>query len=77
MVISRQENHGDHLEVENCKFKRVRSFKYLGVTINSKNNNYKEIKIRTTAGNKCYYGLMNTLKSNIALIENYIIPDIY
>jgi len=56
MVISRRENHGEHIEVENFKFDRVHSFKYLGVTINSKNNNYEEINIRTTAANKCYYG---------------------
>lgn len=40
MVISRRENHRKYIEVENFKFERVHSFKYLGVTINSKNNNH-------------------------------------
>jgi hypothetical protein len=45
MVISRRENHGKHLKVENFKFEGVHSFKYLGFTINSKNNNHEEIKL--------------------------------
>jgi len=40
MVISRRENHEENLEVEKYKFERVQSFKCLGVTINSKNNNH-------------------------------------
>jgi hypothetical protein len=34
----------------------------LDVTINSKNNNNEEIKIRTAAANKLYYGLTSILK---------------
>jgi hypothetical protein len=49
MVLSKKENNGQHLEVKNFKFERVHSVKYLGVTINSKNNNREAIKIRTTA----------------------------
>lgn len=46
MVISRQENQEEYLEIENYTFKRIQyHFKYLGVTINSKNNNHEEIKI--------------------------------
>lgn len=62
MVISRRENHEDHLEIENYKCEKVHSFKYLGVTISSKNNNHEKIKIRTTTTNKWYYGLTNILK---------------
>ncbi|VVC33079.1 Hypothetical protein CINCED_3A019245 [Cinara cedri] len=61
MVISRRENHEENLEVENYKFERVQNFIYLGVTINSKNNNHDEIKIRLTAANKCYYGITSIL----------------
>jgi len=63
MVISRRENHEENLEVENYKFERVQNFKYLGVTINNKNNNHDEINIRLTAANKCYYGVTSILKS--------------
>ncbi|KAF0746237.1 Craniofacial development protein 2 [Aphis craccivora] len=54
IVISRRENHEENLEVDNYKFERVHHFKYLDVTINSKNNNHDEIKTRLTAANKCY-----------------------
>lgn len=59
MIISRRENHGKYLEVENYKFERVASFKYLGVTINSKYYNHEEIKIRTTAANKIINAIMD------------------
>lgn len=54
MVISRRDNHGNHTEVENYKFERVHSFKYLGVKIYGTNIYHEEIKIRITAENKCY-----------------------
>jgi len=63
MVILKRENLGEYIEVENFMFERVHSFKYLGVTINSKNNNHEEINIRITAANKCYYGLTSIFKS--------------
>lgn len=66
--ISRREN----LEVENYKFERVRDFKYLGATINSKNDNHDEIKIRTAA-NKCYYEVTSILKSKQISIKSKII----
>ncbi|VVC27522.1 Hypothetical protein CINCED_3A024446 [Cinara cedri] len=62
MVISRQENHEENLEVENYKFERVQNFKYMSVTINGKNKNHEEIKIRLTAANKCYNGVTSILK---------------
>jgi len=64
MVILRRENLGEYIEVDYFKFERVHSFKYLGVTINSKNNNHIEINIRTIAANKCYYRLTSIFKSN-------------
>ncbi|KAL4152688.1 hypothetical protein QTP88_000521 [Uroleucon formosanum] len=72
MVISRRENHEENLEVENYKFERVQNFKYLGVTINSKNNNHDEIKIRLTAANKCYYGVTSILKSKQVSLKSKI-----
>lgn len=44
MVISRQDNHGEYLEVENYKSEKVYKFKYLSVEINYKKN-YEEIRI--------------------------------
>jgi hypothetical protein len=72
MIISRRENHGEYIEVENFKFERVHTFKYLGVTIISKNNNHEEINIRTTAANKCYYGLTSIFKSKQVSIKSKI-----
>lgn len=37
------------------------AFIYIIISIN-KNNNYNEIKIRTTSVNKCYYGVTSILK---------------
>jgi len=48
------------------------SFKYFGVTINSKNNNHEEIKIRTIAGNKLYNGLTNIFKSKQVSLKSKI-----
>lgn len=44
---------------------------HLGITVNSKNNNYKEIKIRTVA-NKYYYGLTSILNSKHVPIKSKI-----
>ena len=79
MVISRRENHGEYIEVENFNFERVYSLKYLGVTINSNNNNHEEINTRITAANKCYYGLTSifkskSIKSKITLYKVIIRP---
>jgi len=72
VIISRRENHEENLEVENYKFKKVHNFKYLGVTINSKNNNHDEIKIRVTAANKCYCGVNSILKSKHVSLKSKI-----
>jgi len=72
MVISRRENHEENLEVENYKFERIHNFKYLGVTINSKNNNHDEIKIRVTTANKCYYGVTSILELKQVSIKSKI-----
>ena len=50
---------------------RIHNFKYLEITINSKNN-HDEIKIRATAANKCYYGVTKILKSKQVSINSKI-----
>lgn len=45
---------------------------YVLIIMNSKNNNNKEINIRTTAANKCYYGLMSIFKSKQVSIKSKI-----
>lgn len=69
MVISRRENHGEHLEFENYKFQRITMYKNLGVIINNNYNNHEEIKIRTTAANKWFYGLENIFKSKLVSLK--------
>jgi hypothetical protein len=73
MVISRRENQGETLEIENYKFERILNFKYLSFTINSKYNNPDEIKIRITATNELYYGVTSILKSKQVSIKSKII----
>lgn len=78
MIISRRDNHGEHLEVKNYRFEISHSFKYLGVTINSINNNHEEINIRTTSTNKCYYGLtLTNIKRRVTQFKNHSIIGCY
>ncbi|VVC46515.1 Hypothetical protein CINCED_3A024067, partial [Cinara cedri] len=70
-----QENHEENLEVENYKFERVQNFKYMSVTINGKNKNHDEIKIRLTAANKCYNGVTTILKLKQVSFKSKITID--
>lgn len=43
------------LEVKNYYFEKVDNFKYLRVDMNNRNNYHEAIKLRTKAGNRCYF----------------------
>jgi hypothetical protein len=51
------------LNVGSYKFERVDKFKYLGSLVTENSEKSTEIKIRTAAGNRCYFSLIKLLKS--------------
>lgn len=63
MIIGRQNWMNPVLEVCHFKFKRVKSFKYLGSIVSEKNDVTKEVAASIHAGNRTYYGLANLLSS--------------
>jgi len=53
--------------MEDMTLEKVPIFKYLGVDVNEKTNNHKEINCRIIAGNKFYFSLVQvktTIKKN-------------
>jgi len=67
MVVTRgnQLDQNRRLKIENYCFKKVESFKYLGVNINIRNNYHEEIKLRIKAGNRCCFALQKTFRSKL------------
>jgi hypothetical protein len=53
------------LNVRSHKFERVDKFMYLGSLVPDNSENFTEIKIRITDGNRCYFSLIKLLKSRI------------
>jgi hypothetical protein len=49
--------------INNYVFEIMDEFKYLGSTVNNSNNVSNEIRFRIMVGNKCYFSLINLLKS--------------
>jgi len=43
----------------------VANFKYLGVNINENADSHEEIRLRLTAANKSYFGLVSLIKSKM------------
>ena len=67
MIASRDEHRWiniTNITIQNEKFERVRSFKYLGSVITDNNLMAEEIKERLQIGNRCYWALTPLLKSN-------------
>lgn len=65
MNVSRREHPQNAITVKDMLLERVWNFKYLGVDINSQADSRKEIHWKITAGNKCYYSLVQLFKSKI------------
>jgi len=55
MILSRRNHNISYLKVDDYKFERVQSFKYLCAEINESANSHEEVKKRITAANRCYY----------------------
>jgi len=62
MILSRRENPQYAITIKDLSFKRLWNFKYLGVYINS-SDSHEKIHRRITAGNRCYFSLVQLCKS--------------
>ena len=63
VVSSSDRQHGPTVTINQHNFKMVDNFVYLGSQVNSKNDIVDEIRRRVTLGNRCYFGLLNLLRS--------------
>ena len=63
VVSSSDRQYGPTVTINQLNFKVVDNFVYLGSQVNSKNDIVDEIRRRVTLGNRCYFGLLNLLRS--------------
>jgi len=72
MILSRRNLNISYLKVDDYKFERVQSFKYLGAEINENANRHEEVKKRIKVANICYYSLIPLFKSRLLSIKSKI-----
>jgi hypothetical protein len=65
MKCTRKETQLDKLIVDNKHIDQVRSFSYLGTTVNGNNTLEEEIRERISKGNKAFYANKVLFKSNL------------
>jgi hypothetical protein len=67
MIMSRHPNSGQNqnIRVVNESSENVAKLKHLGTTLINQNDIHKEIKIRLSSGNVCYYSVQNLLSSRL------------
>jgi hypothetical protein len=63
--MKRKQSKIEHLEIRNLKIGQVRSFRYLGATVNEDNSIEEEIKDRIALGNKAYYSNKKMFQSKL------------
>lgn len=64
--ISRNKGREDKQQItigELNKFENVRSFKYLGIHLNSENNMHEKITHRAMTANRAYYSLIKLFRT--------------
>ena len=54
MKCTRRQDQLKSINIENKEFEQIKSFKYLGSTVNTDNTIEEEIKERITLGNRKY-----------------------
>ena len=64
MKCTRTETQLNKLMVDNMLIDQVRSFSYLGATVNGNNTLEEEIRERIPKGNKAFYANKTLFKSN-------------
>ena len=55
----------ERIDITQTHLEQVKSFKYLGSTVNGNNSFEEEIKRRISLGNKAFYANQNLLKSKL------------
>src|SRR6201996_7949310 len=63
VVSSSDRQYGPTVTINQHNFKVGDNFVYLGSQVNNKNDIVDEIRRRVTLGNRCYFGLLNLLRS--------------
>jgi mannose/fructose/N-acetylgalactosamine-specific phosphotransferase system component IIB len=65
MKCTRKETQLDRITVGNIQIDQVRSFSYLGTTVNGNDTLEEEIRERIVKGNKAFYATRTLFKSNL------------
>jgi len=65
LKCARRQDQLKAISIENKEIKQVRSFKYLGSTVNTDNTIEEEIKERTAVGNKTFFASKNIFQSKL------------
>jgi hypothetical protein len=73
MLVSHDQKAGQNedTKIANRLFENASHFKYLGMTVTTRNLIHKEIKRRSNSGNACYHSVQN-LQSSHLLSKNLI-----
>jgi len=61
----RRQDQLKHINIENKEIEQVRSFKYLGSTVNTDNTKEEEIKERIALGNKAFFANKKIFQSKL------------
>jgi len=65
MKCTRKETQLDRLMADNIQIDQIRSFSYLGTTVNGNNTTEEEIRERIAKENKTFYANKTLFKSNL------------
>jgi len=67
MVMSREENAAQtySIKFDNCFFKRVEEFRFLGTTLTNENCIQEKIKSNLKSANDCYHSAEKLLSSSL------------
>ena len=65
LKCSRRQDQLKAIDIENKEIEQVRSFKYLGSTVNTDNTIEEEIKERTALGNKAFFAKKKIFQSKL------------
>jgi len=63
MTTNLDDTSESKFEIHNYKFELVKEFKYLGSIISNKGGSQTDIRARLLAANRCYFALLDILKS--------------
>jgi hypothetical protein len=65
LKCSRRQNQPKSINIENKEFEQVKSFKYLGSTVNTDNTIEEEIRERIVLGNNAFFANKKMFQSKL------------